>query len=55
MAKYKSYFCLDDELFHVAGKTCALSNQWGTYTMEVIEHLQKTIPSVEIQMETAKK
>ena len=52
--KYKRYFHLDDELFHVDGITYALSNQWGRYTLDAIDQIKKTFPDVQIHLETAK-
>jgi len=36
----RKYFCGEDELFHMNGKTYALSNQWGTGTQAHVERLQ---------------
>jgi hypothetical protein len=33
------YFCGDGELFHTAGRTYALSNQWGQDTIDVVDNL----------------
>jgi hypothetical protein len=35
----RRYFYGDDELFHLAGRTYALSNQWGTDTIDVVDQL----------------
>ena len=37
----KRYFCDDSDLFHIGGKTYALSNQWGTGTQSHVEKLQQ--------------
>lgn len=38
------WFRHDDELFHVGGKTYALSNQWGKDTVDFLEHLMREFP-----------
>ena len=35
------YFCGEEELFHMHGKTYALSNQWGTGTQSHVAKLQE--------------
>lgn len=45
---YKRYFSSQDELFHVDGKTYALSNQWGHRTLEAIDLLRKIFPSLSL-------
>ena len=48
------YFTGDDELFHAAGRTYALTNQWGAATVkETIESLQSAFPEIVIQCEPA--
>ena len=37
----RKYFCEEDELFHIHGRSYALSNQWGTNTQMHVENLQK--------------
>jgi len=47
MAPTKSptrFFCNDDELFHVADKTYALSNQWGERTEEAVTNIMACLP-----------
>ncbi|CAB3709794.1 hypothetical protein [Achromobacter aegrifaciens] len=39
------YFCRDDELFYLGGRTFALSNQWGLRTEEAVEEIFKCLPS----------
>ncbi|MBF3882669.1 hypothetical protein ISG07_04590 [Burkholderia pseudomallei] len=37
-------FIADDELFHVDGRTYALTTQWGTRTLQAIENILRHIP-----------
>ena len=42
----KRYFCdLDDELFHDAGRTYALSNQWGLPDLSLVKRLISMLPT----------
>ena len=38
------FFCKDEELIRSGGRTYALTNQWGTQTIETIEALLKAFP-----------
>jgi len=38
------WFCEDDELLHLHGRTYAVSNQWGTATEDVIRRLLASFP-----------
>ncbi|MEO6917623.1 MAG: hypothetical protein ABI171_01000 [Collimonas sp.] len=38
------FFCEDDEVFHVDGKTYALSNQWGGRTLEAVSAIVAKLP-----------
>jgi len=40
----RRYFSNDDEVFHVTGKTYALTNQWGTRTEEAVNNILKLGP-----------
>jgi hypothetical protein len=39
------YFCDDGDLFRVGGRTYALSNQWGTDTIPVVDEMIAKLPS----------
>lgn len=41
----RRYFCDDGELFHIAGRTYALSNQWSVNTMPVVDEVIAKLPS----------
>lgn len=41
-------FTADDELFHVDGRTYALTTQWGTRTLEAIESIVSHLPRAEV-------
>ena len=45
------FFCADDELFHVGGRTYVLSNQWGLETKDVAEALVRAFPQTGIKVE----
>ena len=55
--RLRRYFSKDDEIFHVAGKTCILSNQWGTtrsYTTPgVAKKLAAIVPDLKCHWEPA--
>ena len=38
------FYCDDDELFHVDGKTYALTNQWGNRALEAVELVLAQLP-----------
>jgi hypothetical protein len=40
----KRYFCKDDEVFHVEGKTYAMTNQWGLRTEEAVKNILAVLP-----------
>ena len=40
----RRYFCDDDQLFHVDGRTYALSNQWSINTISVVDELIAKLP-----------
>ena len=42
LPKHKRFFCEEKELFHIADKTYALSNQWGERTLEAVNLLAHT-------------
>ena len=42
----RRYFCDDGELFHIAGRTYALSNQWSVNTISVVDEVvAKLLPA----------
>ncbi len=43
------FFCGDGQPFHVEGKTCVLSKQWGRETLDVVEGLGKKFPELNIK------
>lgn len=51
LPKTKRYFCKQDELFHIDGKTYALSNQWGVRTLEAVDLLSEKYPEKNINIE----
>ena len=38
------YFCNDDEVFHLGGKTYAMSKDWGRRTEEAVQKILKVLP-----------
>jgi hypothetical protein len=40
----RRYFCKDDEVFHVDGKTYAMTNQWGLRTEEAVKNILAVLP-----------
>ena len=40
----RRYFCKDDEVFHLDGKTYAVSNQWGLRTEEAVKNILAVLP-----------
>jgi hypothetical protein len=40
------YFCQTDQLLHFAGRTFALTNQWGDWTAETIDALLRAFPEL---------
>lgn len=47
----KHFFCGDDELIHVEGKTCSLYSHWGPATPSYVERLAKKFPDLKITFE----
>jgi hypothetical protein len=39
------YFLDDDQLLHLEGKTCALSNQWGIASLPIIDEIASMLPA----------
>ena len=50
-SKTSRYFCKQQELFFVDGKTYALSNQWGARTEEAAKLICSHFPKLEISFE----
>lgn len=42
------YFTADDELFHVDGKTFALTNQWGARTLQAVDAILSRMPHADM-------
>ena len=40
----RRYFCKDDEVFHIDGKTYAMTNQWGIRTEEAVKNILTVLP-----------
>jgi hypothetical protein len=40
----RRYFCEDGELFHITGRTYALSNQWSVNTISIVDELIAKLP-----------
>lgn len=51
LPKTKRYFCKQDELFVLDGKTFAMTNQWGLRTLEAVELISSKYPQLEIIVE----
>ena len=51
LPKTKRYFCKQDELFVVGGKTYAMTNQWGLRTLEAVDLMSSKYPQLEISIE----
>lgn len=49
--KTKRYFCKEDELFVIDGKTYAMTKQWGQSTLEAAELLIAKYPEMNISIE----
>ena len=49
--KTKRYFCKQDELIWIEGKTYALTNQWGQRTLEAVDLLSTKYPKMNIGIE----
>jgi hypothetical protein len=47
------YFLEDDQLLHLEGKTCALSNQWGIASLPLIDEIISILPP-DVQMSYSK-
>ena len=43
--KLRRYFCEDEELFRVNGRTYALSNQWSVNSIDAVDELMAMLPS----------
>jgi hypothetical protein len=41
----RRYFCDDGELFHIAGRTYALSNQWSVNTISIVDDVIAKLPA----------
>ncbi len=50
LPKTKRYFCEQDKLFVVDGKTYAITNQWGNTTLNVAEEIRSNYPQLEISI-----
>lgn len=46
----KRFFSKEGELFYCNGKTYALSNQWGTQTLEAVENMIKAYPNLNCEL-----
>jgi len=44
------FFLEDDQVFHANGKTYALSNQWGSDTLEVANSLKNGFSDLNIEI-----
>lgn len=51
LPKTKRYFCKQEELFHIDGKTYAMTNQWGVRTLEAVDLLSAKYPEKNISIE----
>jgi hypothetical protein len=40
----RRYFCDDGELFHIGGRTFALSNQWSVSTISIVDEVIAKLP-----------
>ena len=49
----RRFFLDDDQLLHLEGKTCALSNQWGIVSLPLINEIASFLPP-EIKMTYSK-
>jgi hypothetical protein len=49
----RRWFCGDDDLLHVNGRTYAVSNQWGTTTETVLRRLAQSFPKAGVVLESA--
>ncbi len=50
LPKTKRYFCKQDELFVMDGKTYAMTNQWGLRTLEAVDLLKAKYPDLKINI-----
>jgi hypothetical protein len=41
----RRYFCDDGDLFHIGGRTYALSNQWSVSTISVVDEVIARLPN----------
>lgn len=55
LPRYKRFYCKEDELFRIGGRTYALSNQWGDKTLDAVELLAKAYPSLHISIAATEK
>lgn len=46
--RWKRFFCDDDKLVRVGGKTYVVSNQWGTDTIDAADSLARAFPDLDI-------
>lgn len=51
LPKTKRYFCKQDELFVIDGKTYSMTNQWGVRTLEAVDLLSAKYPEMYISIE----
>jgi len=49
----RRWFCGDDDLLHVNGRTYAVSNQCGTTTETVLRRLAQSFPTAGVVVESA--
>ena len=50
LPKTKRYFCKQDELFQIDGKTYAMTNQWGNRTVETVDLIKRHYPEMNIRI-----
>jgi len=51
--RVKRFFCSDEELFRINGRTLVMSNQWGTRSVEAAESLARRFPALSIRTRPA--
>lgn len=51
LPKTKRFFCKQDQLFVVGGRTYAMTNQWGHRTLEAVESIRSNYPDLYIRVE----
>lgn len=50
LPRWRRFFCKQDELFYLDGKTWAMSNQWGDRTLEAVDLISKSLPNLQIKI-----